>query len=83
MNISIVNALWVILVGESLNLEDPRLKNIIEVIDKFVRVNVRTNFILQAISPILTKMFDKRYNAMSEAIRQVSEMIKPYIEEHK
>ena len=37
MNISILNAMWLILVGEKLDLDDPKLHKIIRLIDELNR----------------------------------------------
>ena len=37
MNISILNALWYILVGEKLQLDDPKLENMLEAFDNLLR----------------------------------------------
>jgi hypothetical protein len=36
MNISIVNALWSILTGEKLDIDDPNLKNMLRVLNEFL-----------------------------------------------
>ena len=36
MNVSIVNALWSIVTGEKLEIDDPNLKNIVRILNEFL-----------------------------------------------
>lgn len=83
LNLSIVNALWVILVGEELDLEDPQLAEIIQRIDSILRVNARINSFMNSLSPALTKKYDKTFHQVSDAFEAVKSVIKPYVEKHK
>ena len=58
MNLAVLNGLWYILVGESLELDDEKLQNILAHLDKALRLNRRPsilNRIMKAIHPQLAK----------------------------
>jgi len=83
LNLSIVNALWVILVGEELDLDDPQFIEIVQLIDKVLRVNTRINFFLNFLSPALTKRFDKTFHIFKRAFDALKSLVRPYVEKHK
>ncbi len=89
MNISILNALWSILVGEKLDLDDPKLAEIIQLFDSFFRT---ANGPASAISAILphSSMVKwpgirklTRFDAAQKTFKATQEFIHPYILEHK
>lgn len=51
MNLSIINALWVILVGEKFELDDPKLNKVIEMFDELFRKSGGTFSPLAAVLP--------------------------------
>jgi hypothetical protein len=51
MNISVLNALWSILVGEKLDLDDPKLKLVIEMFDNLLKINSGATSPVMAILP--------------------------------
>ena len=58
MNLAVLNGLWYILVGESLELDDEKLQNILAHLDRALRLNRRPsilNRIMKAIHPQLAK----------------------------
>ena len=89
MNVSIINALWLILVGEKLELDDPKLTKVIGLLDEFVRTS--SGPVTPLISllphpsmaklPILRNFLD--YDAIEKAITATNAFIRPYIEEHE
>ena len=89
MNISILNALWVILVGEKLDLNDPKLDTIIRLFDDLNRTSVGPTSPLHAILPhpsmakwpILRQLtgFQILYNSFWKT----GEYVAPYIKEHQ
>jgi len=81
--LSIVNALWVILVGEELDLDDPQFIEIVQLIDDVLRVNARINFFLNFLSPNLTKKYDKTFHRVQHAFEALKSLIRPYVEKHK
>lgn len=86
MNVSIVNALWVLLVGEELSLDDPRLKSIVSNFDDFLRAQTRMSIVqqlLQSISPEFTKLFNKNFHEFSGLFSNIKQLVKPYIDEHQ
>ena len=60
LNLSIVNALWLLLSGERFSLEDPKLKAIVSKFDAALRLESNSSLhqLLGAISPNLTKIFN-------------------------
>ena len=83
MNISIVNALWVILVGEKLALDDPKLLKVVKTIDDLLRFDQTPNFYLMQISPWAVKHFSSHFKSFKRFFDQVKEMIWPYVREHQ
>ena len=83
MNISIVNALWVVLVGEKLELDDPKLLNIVKTLDDFIRQDASPNFVLAQIGPWAVKWFSSHYRMAKSWFSQVKALILPYIEDHQ
>ena len=87
-NISIVNALWFILVGERLELTDPKLLKLMSGIDNMLRGNGGGSFIAtllphpsMALWPGIKELtgFDKTIKVFQD----MQEFIKPYLEQHK
>ena len=66
MNLSIVNALWLILTGQSFDLEDKNLNDLVKRFDSALRIEGRVTFwdqLMAAIYPPLIKIFSVRYSA--------------------
>jgi hypothetical protein len=89
MNISILNALWAILVGEKLELDDPKLANIIKRFDSLFRENSGP---LSPILPLLPHPSMAKWPGLRQLIgvenafatfKATQEFIEPYITEHK
>ena len=89
MNISILNALWLILVGEKRELDDPKLASIIKVFDESLRENNGQSSPIVSILPhpsmakwpilrTITGM-DKAFQTNKE----LQEFIEPYINKHQ
>ena len=87
-NISIVNALWFILVGERLELTDPKLLKLMSGIDNMLRGNGGGSIIAtllphpsMALWPGIKELtgFDKTIKVFQD----MQEFIKPYLEQHK
>ena len=90
MNVSILNALWSILVGEKLDLDDPKLAEIIQMIDYLLREVDNPGSAAYAVLPHLSmaKWPGIRtltgFDAAQKTFRMVTEdFIEPYILEHK
>ena len=67
MNLSIVNALWLILTGQSFDLEDKKLNDLVKRFDSALRIEGRFTFLDQlmaAIYPPLIKIFSVRYSTL-------------------
>ncbi len=88
-NISILNALWNILVGEKLPLDDPKLHKTVELLDEFLRVAEGPTSALGAIVPfpaLLNLSFVKKLLGNDKLIaifKRITDMIQPAIEDHK
>lgn len=89
MNISILNALWNMLVGETLDLEDEKTSKLIKMFDTFLRessslispiINLLPNP-MWATLPILKKIFG--FDRAKEVSDLSFEFIKSYIDSHK
>ena len=89
MNISILNALWSILVGEKLDLDDPKLAYIIKVFDELLRENSGPS---SPILPLLPHRSMAKWPVLSritgvekafKTLRAMSDYIEPYIIEHQ
>ena len=89
MNISILNALWSILVGEKLELDDPKLARIIQLFDETLReANGPSSPIIPILPhpsmakwPIIRQLtgFDLTF----ETFRELQNFIEPYLTEHQ
>ena len=89
MNISILNALWSLLVGEKLDLEDPKLVTIVEMFDELFKD--QSTIAMAVLSflphpslaklPILRNLTSMEKNFKTLGATQ--EFIEPYITEHK
>ena len=89
MNISILNALWSILVGEKLDLDDPKLGNIIAMFDNLFRNTSGQASLMLAIlpHPSMAKLPGVRHlsgvDLAFKTFKATQEFIEPYITEHK
>ena len=89
MNISVLNALWVILVGEKLDLDDPKLDTIIRLFDDLNRTSAGPTSPLQAILPhpsmamwpVLRKLTG--FEVVYDSFWKTGEYVEPYIKEHQ
>ena len=57
--------------------------SIFQKFDKVIRLNSRVNFVLNAVSPKLTKRFDKTYKLVKNTFDEIIELVRPYVESHK
>ncbi|XP_023347481.1 cytochrome P450 2C15 [Eurytemora carolleeae] len=98
LNISIVNALWKILVGEELDVENPSHLETINIINKLVRSSGGVNHPLAQIFPPLVKMFPKFFLKekkllrrettclsmdVADVIKTVRDLTTPLLHQHK
>ena len=89
MNISILNALWSILVGEKLELDDPKLAAIIKMFDSLFRESSGPASPVIPIlpHPSMAKLPGLRrltgYDTALATFKATQEFIEPYITEHK
>jgi len=82
MNISIVNALWVVISGEQLALDDPKLLSIVNSIDELLRSDDQPNLFLMAVSPWLVETFSGSYKFAVALNDRIRKLVLPYIKEH-
>lgn len=89
INISIVNALWAILVGEKLALNDPKLTKIVTLLDRAVR-GQQPSAALASMFPIpemirwpIISHLMLRMDDLKQALKDIELFAKPYIAEHK
>ena len=82
LNISIVNALWTILVGEQLELTDPKIVDLISLFDKFVRSGTRPSVFLMSLSSTLVKLVDPTFKRASTLFNEIKKLILPFIDDH-
>jgi hypothetical protein len=88
MNISILNALWSILVGEKLDLDDPKLAKVIEMFDYFLRNIDGTQSAADLLPhpsmskwPVIRKLTG--YDLADKTFKAMEDFIEPYVSEHK
>nr|APH81376.1 cytochrome P450 CYP3034A1 [Tigriopus kingsejongensis] len=82
MNISIVNALWVILVGERLELDDARLLDIVKTLDKLLR-GAQVSGLLSVLFPTLYKYFHPRFALAKNTFESMRSLMTQAIEDHR
>ena len=86
LNLSIVNALWVILTGERFDLEDPELQTIVSKFDAVLRFTGgfgTKDQILMRLSPTLFKKTSKRFALVSNFFEDVRQLVGKPIASHK
>ena len=88
MNISIVNALWSILVGEKLNLEDPNLTKVVTLVNNLINGPSPMN-VVSAIMPH-PKMATwpgirllSGFARAKQTFDEIYNMVEPYVEQHE
>jgi hypothetical protein len=89
MNISILNALWSILVGEKLELDDPKLAHVIILFDELLRENSGPSSPIVPLLPhpsMATWPGLKQITGVDQAFKTfkaMTDFIEPYITEHQ
>ena len=88
MNISIVNALWSILVGEKLDLEDPNLTKVVTLINNLINgpspMNVTTAIMphpIMATWPLIRNF--SGHKKATETFNEIYNLVLPHVEEHE
>ena len=89
MNVSILNALWVILVGEKLDLEDPKLDKLIVLFEEVNKSSAGPSSPLLAVLPhmsmaewpILRQLTG--FQLVHDSFWNTGDYIEPYIKEHQ
>ena len=87
LNVSILNALWAILVGEKLPLNDPKILKIVSAFNTAIKESKGfSKFIFLLPHPKLILLFGKvreGLNGFADTIKGISLLIEDQIEEHK
>jgi len=83
MNVSVVNALWVILVGEELSLDNPKLQTIVQAVEDMIRANSSKNLLLSSLGPFFVRHLDPHFKRISYIIEKTYSMVEGYIRNHK
>nr|AKH03514.1 cytochrome P450 3075C1 [Paracyclopina nana] len=88
MNVSILNALWSIVVGERFELDDPKLATVIHMIDNMLKNGSPISAVTAMLPhwsmakwPILDKLSGFYYG--KQTFDEIVKLLSPYIEEHK
>ena len=89
MNISILNALWAILVGEKLELTDPKLNKTINLLNNFLRsaegpTSAAANMI--PFPSLLSWPFFKKFlgvDVLENVFKRIVDLVQPALEHHK
>ena len=79
-NVSIVNALWVLLVGEKLDLHDDKLADIVKAIDN-VLMSAQVSSLLALLFPTLFKWFHPRFKRAQMAFEKARSLVRPKIKQ--
>ena len=86
LNLSIVNALWAILVGEHLPLDDPMLLKIVDSVNSFIRdssgLNRWANIAPHPRMLLLFKNYFKIYK-LEELLASIGSMVEKQVEDHR
>ena len=90
LNVSVLNGLWSLLVGEKLQLNDPRLKKIVELMDKLLRGQgpsgaLATMFPFPEMIrwPIISNIVGLDLETNFQTIDQMKQVVEAYVEDHK
>ena len=88
-NISILNALWNILVGEKLSLDDPRLEKLLKNLDDFLRLSEGPTSAIGTILPHPDMVYWPGFRQLAglkypeRFFNSIFSFIEPYLAEHK
>ena len=74
MSLSVVNALWVLLVGEKLALDDPKLLEIVTAIDTFFQHTPGRNMLLEKLGPWAIEKWDFDYRESVKLLTDVKKI---------
>jgi len=83
MNGSIVNSLWVVLAGEELPLDDPKLLTIIEAIDEAIKVNTQPNMFLVRMGDWFVRKFSLDFQSHKKMFDTILDLVQDCIDRHK
>jgi cytochrome P450 len=85
LNLSIVNALWAILVGEKLPLNDPKILKIVTSFNKIVKESTGAGQLAAILPPSIVLLLKKqlKLDVFEETIDSIAEMIKNQVKAHR
>ncbi len=86
MNLSIVNALWVLLTDEKLPLDDPKLKDIVTKFDQLLRAESRETplqMVVRYFSPTLSKHFNGSFKKFRSVFNDIFDLVRVHLKDHK
>ena len=90
VNISVLNALWSLLVGEKFQLHDPKLLEIVEVMDKMLRKQGASGALATMLPfpemlrwPIVYRLFGLDLERSIQTLNKMKILVEQYVEEHK
>jgi len=84
LNVSIVNALWVLMSGESLELKDEKLLGIVKAIDKVLKQGSGNPFLilLSQYIPAISKL-DRKFQEFSSLVEDIKIWVSTFVQDHK
>ena len=82
MNISIVNALWLLLTGQQFDLGDQKLLDLVDALDNVLR-SAKVNSLLSVLFPDLFRLFHPRYKRAEATFEKARSFMLQVIESHK
>jgi len=86
LNISILNALWTILVGEELDMENPEDLKVVNALNDFVRTGGFGGHILLQAFPFILKLFPANFfvpEKVKTGLDLIKNLCRPYREDHQ
>jgi len=90
VNVSVLNALWGMLVGEKLSLQDPRLIRIVELFDKVLRGQGVSGALATMLPfpemmrwPVIYNLLGVDVETSFETMHEMQSLVETYVQDHK
>ena len=90
VNVSVLNALWSLLVGEKFQLDDPKLLEIVDVMDEMLRNTGASGALATMLPfpemlrwPIINRLFGLNQEKDIQILNKMTVLVEKYVEEHK
>ena len=83
MNLSIVNALWQLLVGEKFQLDDQRLHHIVNLLNEAVQARGNSSILLNILGPDYVEKYSPEFKAGMKMVNSIAVLVKEHIQIHK